>query len=42
MKIAILLHGLVGTLQDNNEKHKLINNNVDQNLALIYNIPGEL
>ena len=29
MKIAILLHGLVGTLQDNHEKHKLINSNID-------------
>jgi len=29
MKSAILLHGLVGTLQDKNEKHKLINSNVD-------------
>tara|TARA_A100001515_G_scaffold24538_1_gene18921 strand:+ start:914 stop:1642 length:729 start_codon:yes stop_codon:yes gene_type:complete len=29
MKNAILLHGLVGTLQDNNEKHNLINNNID-------------
>ena len=29
MKIAILLHGLVGTLQDKNEKHKLINDDID-------------
>ena len=29
MKSAILLHGLVGTLQDKNEKHKFINSNVD-------------
>ena len=29
MKIAILLHGLVGTLQHNHEKHKLINSNID-------------